>query len=169
MATIYLAAGVVLPVIYVNIVETNNILAREWILLLTLFVLCSITGVNWLSLKKSEATEEPAPKAKPALFKSQGQRKITQPAAQPRTATAPRHQEPTAQKHRAIAGTIYPPGNKPEITTLMEDVKNFIKLESWLMAMQKANEIIHFYPDSPEADKIRSNINFLIQKVKENK
>ena len=55
---------------------------------------------------------------------------------------------------------------KPDINTLMEDIKNFIKLESWLMALQKANELIHYYPDSPETEKVRGNINFLIQKVK---
>jgi hypothetical protein len=171
VATLYLAVGIVLPVVYVNVVETNNILTREWILILALFVFCSIAGVNLLSSINNVKTEEESqPKPKPAPFKTPAQRKIPHPIPQTKVQTAPRHIEPPVQKQRATGTTTYPPPmEKPDLTALMEDVKNFIKLESWLMAMQKANEIIHFYPDSPEADKVRGNINFLIQKVKENK
>ena len=168
-ATLYLAAGIVLPVVYVNVAETNNILTREWILILALFIFCSIAGVNWLFANKADKTEETAPKPRPSPFKTPAQRRIPQPPAQAKVVTTPRYIEPPVQKPREHGSITYPPREKPEITALMEDVKNFIKLESWLMAMQKANEIIHFYPDSPEADKVRGNINFLIQKVKENK
>lgn len=163
IATLYLIVGIVLPVVYVNITEAGNIQTREWILILALFVFCTAAGVIWMFSNKANSEEEPAPKPKPSPFRSAPQRKVTQPAqAKPSPAPAPTYQRPRA------TGTITypPPMDKPEIKALMEDVKNFIKLESWLMALQKANEIIHYYPDSPEADKVRGNINFLIQKVK---
>lgn len=169
LATLYLIAGIVLPVIYVNITEAGNIQTREWILILALFVFCTAAGVMWMFSNKSDKTEEPAPKSKPSPFKTAAQRKTPQPPAQAKVVTAPIYHEPVAQKPREHGSITYPPREKPDLKALMEDVKNFIKLESWLMAMQKANEIIHFYPDSPEADKVRGNINFLIQKVKENK
>ncbi len=163
IATLYLIVGIVLPVVYVNITEAGNIQTREWILILALFVFCTAAGVIWMFSNKANSEEEPAPKPKPSPFRSAPQRKVTQPAqAKPYPAPALTYQRPRA------TGTITypPPMDKPEIKALMEDVKNFIKLESWLMALQKANEIIHYYPDSPEADKVRGNINFLIQKVK---
>lgn len=174
IATLYLAVGIVLPVVYVNVVETNHILTREWILILALFIFCSIAGINWLFSNKENKAEENAPKPKlspfatrgPSGFKTPAQRKIPQPVAQAKVVTAPRYQEQPIQKHKEPVTTTYPPTEKPDIKTLLEDVKNYIKLESWLMALQKANELIHFYPDSPDADKIRGNINFLIQKVK---
>jgi hypothetical protein len=58
---------------------------------------------------------------------------------------------------------------RPDMKSLIEDIKNLIKLESWLMALQKANELIHYYPDSPETDKIRGSISFLVKKVQETK
>ena len=169
LATLYLAVGIVLPVVYVNVVETGNIARREWILLVALFIFCSIAGVNWLFSNKVNKTEENAPKPKPYPFKIPAQRKMPQTIVQPKVVTAPRYIEPPVQKPREPVATTYPPTEKPDIKTLLEDVKNYIKLESWLMALQKANELIHYYPDSPEADKVRGNINFLIQKVKENK
>lgn len=175
VATLYLAAGIILPVFYVNIVETSNILTREWILILALFIFCSIAGINWLFSNKANNSEEPASKPQTSPFATRGpsglkttvQRKMPQPAVQAKVVTAPRYIEPLVQKPRPTSTTTYPPPmEKPDIKTLMEDIKNFIKLESWLMALQKANEMIHYYPDSPEADKVRGNINFLIQKVK---
>ena len=167
-ATLYLAAGIILPVVYFNVVGTNNILTREWILILTLFVFCSITGVNLLfSINRVPTEEESQPKPKSSPFKTPVQRKIIRPSADGPVVTAPRYIEPTVQKNRTAGTTTYPPPmEKPDLKALMEDVKNFIKLESWLMALQKANEMINFHPDSPEADKVRGNINFLIQKVK---
>lgn len=168
LATLYLIAGIVLPVVYINIAETGNIHSREWILILALFVFCTAAGTNWLfGSNKAKTDEAPATKSKPSPFKTPAQRKIPQPvASQGMVVTAPRYIEPPVQKPRGHGSITYPPREKPEIKALMEDVKNFIKLESWLMALQKANEIIHYYPDSPEADKVRGNINFLIQKVK---
>jgi len=170
LATLYLIAGIVLPVVYVNITEAGNIQSREWILILALFVSCTTAGLMWLfGNNKATSEEKEAPKPRPSPFKTAAQRKIPQPPAQAKVVTAPIYHEPVAQKPREHGSITYPPREKPDLKALMEDVKNFIKLESWLMAMQKANEIIHFYPDSPEADKVRGNINFLIQKVKENK
>lgn len=168
LATLYLIVGIVLPVVYVNITEAGNIQTREWILILALFVFCTAAGVMWMfSNNKVKTAEEPAPKPRPSPFKTPAQRKMPQPTVtQAKIVTAPRHQEPPVQKPREANVTYPPPMNKPDLKSLMEDVKNFIKLESWLMALQKANEIIHYYPDSPEADKVRGNINFLIQKVK---
>ncbi|HLD36617.1 MAG TPA: hypothetical protein VJC37_07825 [Planctomycetota bacterium] len=180
VATLYLAAGIVLPMFYVNVVETSNILAREWILILALFVFCTIAGINLLfSINKVTTEEDSQPKSKPSPFKTPAQRKIPRPPARLNdigrssgasdgpVVTAPRYIEPTITKTRATGATSYPPAmEKPDINTLMEDIKNFIKLESWLMALQKANELIHYYPDSPETEKVRGNINFLIQKVK---
>ncbi|MBI5779261.1 MAG: hypothetical protein HZA49_07385 [Planctomycetes bacterium] len=178
LATLYLIAGIVLPFVYINVVETTNIARREWILLVALFIFCGMAGINLLFANKANKAEEPAQKPKPSPFKTPAQRKIPQPmASQGMVVTAPRsvsgvpmtsgrYQEPPAQKPREHGSITYPTREKPDLKALMEDVKNFIKLESWLMALQKANEIIHFYPDSPEADKVRGNINFLIQKVK---
>ena len=58
--------------------------------------------------------------------------------------------------------------DSPDIDKLMDDFKNYIKLEAWSMALSKANEILHYYPDRPEAEKIRSNLSFLTKKVKPN-
>lgn len=167
IATAYLSAGVILPVIYINAVETPNLFGREWLLLLTLFIFCGISGAHRLFSNKITRVEEQTASGPPPTPKKLIQRRTIQPSVQPKVVTAANSQEQTtAQKTRKTTGTTYPPSNKPELAPLMEDVKNFIKLESWLMALQKANEIIHFYPDSPEADKIRENINFLIQKVR---
>ncbi|MEW6027710.1 MAG: hypothetical protein AB1599_10525 [Planctomycetota bacterium] len=175
LATIYLLAGIVMPFLYVNLAEAGNIQTREWILILALFASCTLAGLMWLFGNNKTAAEEkesPKPPArttdvlrsggKASPFKAQTQRKIVQQTVQ-KNAPAQAYQRP---REPAVA---YPTAaNKPDLKILMEDVKNFIKLESWLMALQKANELIHYYPDSPEADKVRGNLNFLIQKTREN-
>ncbi|MEK7448722.1 MAG: hypothetical protein AAB019_04475 [Planctomycetota bacterium] len=52
---------------------------------------------------------------------------------------------------------------------MVTDLKNYIKLESWTLALQKANELVHYYPETEEAERVRSNLGFLTQKVKENR
>src|SRR3989339_662076 len=95
IATLYLAAGIILPFFYVNVVGADKILGREWILILVLFIACSITATQWLfSNKANEEEEEPEPKTRTSPFKTATKRKIPQPApVQGKVVTAPRYVE----------------------------------------------------------------------------
>jgi hypothetical protein len=163
------------------------IISREILLLAVLFLFCTTAGlwlmfynVNKVQRVKQGDKTTPKPslrdvrtmgkeiiqaKKVPSRFISEAD--ATKSEFPPIKTLAKPQSFPTPQSYEIVETTAQT--SKPDMTSLMEEVKNYIKLESWLMALQKANELLHFYPDTPEADKIRSNLSFLIQKVQESK
>lgn len=54
-----------------------------------------------------------------------------------------------------------------EAKQALDAVKTYIDLEMWVLALNKADEIIARFPFSPEADKLRKNIDHIRKKVEE--
>ncbi|MFH1231896.1 MAG: hypothetical protein V1709_10420 [Planctomycetota bacterium] len=173
----YLTVGIILPLVYLSIVETNKINSREILLLILIFIFCTVAGI-WFAFTNKTKSKLMVSESSKRLIKEEVNPSPIRPASErikDRTAIKkvvsigePKTTSPvrTAEK---IKVTNQPEASKSEVQALMEDIKNLIKLESWLMALQKANELIHYYPDTPEADKIRGNINSLVKKVQENR
>lgn len=109
----------------------------------------------------------PKPVARPVVDKIIP-RPISKPTfAQPKP--SPARVETVTTPARTRVSVVSTSADRPDINKLMEDLKNYIKLESWSLALQKANEIIHYYPDAPETETVRDNLSFLSQKVRENR
>ena len=48
-----------------------------------------------------------------------------------------------------------------------ESVKTYVDLEMWPLAYQKAQELLQKFPDSPEAAKVRKNLEYIRQRAEE--
>jgi hypothetical protein len=177
---IYLVIGIILPLVYISTVDKVN--SREIFLLVIIFITCAGTGIWFIfrnrAIDRLAVSNTSNQRSGNRIFPDHAgsspirsvSERIKDHSSMGRVASI---EEPkTASPVRVIEKrtvTNPPQAPRPEIPVLMEDIKNLIKLESWLMALQKANELIHYYPDAPEADKIRGNINVLVKKVQESR
>ena len=167
----YLAVGIIMPIAYVNIMEINRISQREVFLLIVIFLFCTFAGLELILInrkgKKVEVVPEPP---KPEVAKPTAEFKKRDKPLFKRGRLAPETQNiPFAKTPGSFVLTQPPAVAKPDLEVLIEEIKNYTKLESWLMALQKTNELIHYYPDSPDAEKIRGSLGFLIQKTQESR
>ncbi|MFH0887744.1 MAG: hypothetical protein V1871_00870 [Planctomycetota bacterium] len=175
-SVIYLAVGVILPLVYLSIVDKIN--SREIFLLGVIFISCVSIGIWFIFANKTNNKSIVSDKRvisssheqiKPSPIRSPAERIKDRVAIKKVVLIGESKTTSSVRTTEKIKVTNPPEAPKPEVEALMEDIKNLIKLESWLMALQKANELIHYYPDSPEADKIRGSINSLVQKVRDNR
>ncbi|MDI6733535.1 MAG: hypothetical protein QME51_06195 [Planctomycetota bacterium] len=168
LATLYLIAGIILPFVYINLVHTK-ITTGEIILLAVLFLFCTTAGLIFLLSRFGETPQQsgkivPYKQTKKPFYRERSEdalpEKKSSPPPPPKKPQGFSYQKPSPMPPRV---NII---DKPDLDELMEEVKNLIKLESWQLSLEKANELIHYYPDSPAADKVRQNLSFLIQKTK---
>lgn len=73
----------------------------------------------------------------------------------PRPAPATEGAPPPRQAPAAEAGKCF------------ESVKTYVDLEMWPLAYQKAQELMQKFPDSPEAAKVRKNLEYIRQRAEE--
>ncbi|GEM_PF-4286673 len=69
----------------------------------------------------------------------------------------------------AVEGAPAPPKPAPtaEAGKCFESVKTYVDLEMWPLAYQKAQELLQKFPDSPEAAKVRKNLEYIRQRAEE--
>ena len=191
----YILLGIAVPVLLIKLTNPAVLNPKEWVLggvisLISLsaglffFILAGmLTSIKeirkklWLSppAKPSEKAAQPQAQNvplsghRPRRATLPGQRFKTRMSPKQKVARAPRP-APAPNPARSATRPAQPaqPTGGPDFDRLVTDLKNFIKLENWSLALQKANALLHYYPDSPEADRVRDNLNFLTQKVKEN-
>lgn len=68
-----------------------------------------------------------------------------------------------------VEGAPPPPKAAPtaEAGKCFESVKTYVDLEMWPLAYQKAQELLQKFPDSPEAAKVRKNLEYIRQRAEE--
>ena len=147
----FIALAILTPLLYLRVSDFRTFHTREGVVLVIAFAGCLVAGISLL--RTQSASQLP-------------KNNITNPA--PVNHTRPKqvhHLRPRSENE--IIPSQLSTSPKPDLNKVVEDLKNYLKLEAWALALQKANEIIHYYPGTPEAEKVRSNLSFLTQKVKE--
>jgi len=109
-------------------------LERAWILMLAGFVFLS---VFYVAARVGESAGAPVAAAQPAPEPGRAEPGKPAPAA-----------PPTAMKG-------------PDAATLLSQMRTYIGIEMWDLALDKANEIVAKFPQSAEADAVSRNINEL--------
>ena len=148
------------------------------ILLFGLFGGTALFGISFVvedtaalakAVSQSEGEESAAPRFE-SRVKEIESRERTQPSAAPSSNGEDDEKFLISVPQPAqAAGTPPPPKPLPtaEAEKCFESVKTYVDLEMWPLAYQKAQELLQKFPDSPEAAKVRKNLEYIRQRSEE--
>jgi hypothetical protein len=150
---LFVILSIVAPVLYLKFSDLRFFLAKDYLIVALAFAGSLTAGISLLVLAQWKKIAQPIP---PSSQRTEFKKPVV---------------HTKASKHNMKPATeadfvVFSDEHKPDFNTLMEDFKNYVKLEAWGMALAKANEILHYYPDKPETAKVRANLSFLTQQIK---
>jgi len=154
---LFIISSIVAPVLYLKFSDLHFFLTKDYLMVALAFAGSLTAGISLLVLAQWKKMAQPPPPPPPSPYP---RLEFKKPVVH---AKASKHNMKPASEADFV---VVSDDNKPDFNILMEDFKNYIKLEAWGMALAKANEVLHYYPDKPETAKVRANLSFLTQQIK---